>query len=373
VDTTGTVVKITGTPGGPPIAPNVDPATQLELTFVYVPAGATAPPVTNVNIYLENTEWTSSVSAGTINPASTNNPYAGTKDIEGTSVANGQYVNLANPGAPIQVSNYTNLILQLRSKASWPNQKAMSVYWGIGTAVTLKNGTFGFNSGNTTGYQQIVIPVSLFNTGSSLASFLRFTVTGGGGNIGWYIDNVILQGAAGGGGGPPSGGDFSTNTNVSVPGELVEFADTTGKVGKRSTGTGLATLANGVIGLVAMAALTRGLNFISGNPAVGKIAGYFTFPFAGTISGWSINIKNTDVGTIALRFWKIAAGTAVPTVANNINTSGVQLSTGTHIRSTVVTDFITLAVAAGDIMAVEVFAMTGTISELSGTLEVTPT
>jgi hypothetical protein len=46
------------------------------------------------------------------------------------------------------------------------------------------------------------------------------------------------------------GGDFSTNTTLSVVNELVQFADTTGKLGKRSTGTGIATLASGVLGTI---------------------------------------------------------------------------------------------------------------------------
>lgn len=42
-------------------------------------------------------------------------------------------------------------------------------------------------------------------------------------------------------------GDFSTNTATSVVNELVVFSDTTGKLGKRSTGTGVAHLTSGVL------------------------------------------------------------------------------------------------------------------------------
>jgi hypothetical protein len=47
-----------------------------------------------------------------------------------------------------------------------------------------------------------------------------------------------------GGGG---GGDFSSNTATSVVDEVVLFADTSGKLGKRSTGTGVAKLTSGVL------------------------------------------------------------------------------------------------------------------------------
>src|SRR5215471_9652461 len=81
VDINGTAGHITGTPGTPPIQPSVDPASQLELTFAYIVAASSVPVITNENIYLENTEWTMSASAGAINLSSTNNPYAGTKCI----------------------------------------------------------------------------------------------------------------------------------------------------------------------------------------------------------------------------------------------------------------------------------------------------
>lgn len=46
------------------------------------------------------------------------------------------------------------------------------------------------------------------------------------------------------------GGDFSTSVSSSVDSEIVLFSGATGKIGKRSTGTGLATLASGVLGTV---------------------------------------------------------------------------------------------------------------------------
>jgi hypothetical protein len=116
----------------------------------------------------------------------------------------------------------------------------------------------------------------------------------------------------------------------------------------------------------------RGVAFGSaktGGISTGKLNGYFTVPFNGTITGWSLSV---DTGTVTVKFWKKAAGTAVPTVSDNINTSGVSLSTGTHVRSTTVSDFTTTAVTAGDIIAVNITALTGTITDFSGTLEITP-
>jgi len=216
VDTSNTAGVITGTPGTPPVQPSVDPASQLFLTFAYVVAASTQPSITNVNIYLENTEYTMSTnSAGTINLASTNNPYAGTKCIEGTSVAAGSLFTAVKPSGTLDLSQYTQLTFQIRSKATWANPKSMSIFWMngsvpvVGTSVALKNGTFGFDSSNTSTYQQIVIPAANFGTGTNPVDRLRVSVSGGGGNIGWYIDNIILQAGGGGGGGGGTLTNFS--------------------------------------------------------------------------------------------------------------------------------------------------------------------
>ena len=113
----------------------------------------------------------------------------------------------------------------------------------------------------------------------------------------------------------------------------------------------------------------RGLRFDYSRAAglvTGRLKFYYTFPYAGTITGWSADL---DSGTVTLKFWK-AAG-ARPNSGNNINTSGLAISSG-HVRSSVVSDFITLAVAVGDVITAEISAKTGTPTELSAALEVTP-
>lgn len=66
-DVFGNIGILKGTPAANPLKPLVNPATQIELSMVYIPAGATVPGtypgsdglVTEV-IYNENTEWTTS-------------------------------------------------------------------------------------------------------------------------------------------------------------------------------------------------------------------------------------------------------------------------------------------------------------------------
>ncbi len=61
----------------------------------------------------------------------------------------------------------------------------------------------------------------------------------------WDPTNHLLRTSTSGGG----SGDFSSNTATSVDGEIVVFSGTSGKTGKRATGSGLATLTNGVLGV----------------------------------------------------------------------------------------------------------------------------
>jgi hypothetical protein len=196
--TTSGPVILKGTDSATPAAPDVDPSTHLALTFVYVAATTTAPTATREDVYLENTEWTSSSSGATWALASTNNPLSGTVDIEGTSLAAAAYVQLEKPSGTINPSDYDNLVLYVRSKATWAAAKSLAIRLlnagvQVGSAVTVKTGVFGFDSSVTSNYQQIVIPLAIFGAGSLAVNQLRLTVTGGGGSIGFYLDDISLQ------------------------------------------------------------------------------------------------------------------------------------------------------------------------------------
>lgn len=202
LNTSGVAVIIPGTATATPVKPDVDPTTQLELTFFLVAAGATALTTNVVNIYHENTEYTTTQSGGHITLASTNNPNLGTKDIEGTAVVAGDYFQFQTPSGTIDLGNNDNLIFWIRSKASWANAKQLTISarlagTQVGSLVTFKEGTFGFLSSNTSTYQQIVIPLALFNAAGLSVDQFRFTCAGGGAAIGFYIDDVTLQGGLG--------------------------------------------------------------------------------------------------------------------------------------------------------------------------------
>jgi hypothetical protein len=173
------------------------------LGLVYVQAASTEPSITVTDIYLENAEWTTTASAGTIDTASTSNPRSGTYDIEGTNVAANTYVSMVKPAAgTVDLATQNSLIFYVRLKSAFPSTKALRLGWYSGTAlrgtnVTVSNGLFGFNSSTTGSYQQIVVPISAFNVPQgNLVTTLRVTVIGSGANVGFYLDDIVLHSGA---------------------------------------------------------------------------------------------------------------------------------------------------------------------------------
>lgn len=198
VDSTGAVVVVEGTPGANPSAPTLDPETQMDLTFIYVPAGATDLEVVSTDVYRENTEWTAVSSGASIVVNSSNNPNAGTTCVEATNAAANDYVEFTKPSGYLETGGLENLVLNIRSKAAWASQKSLVIrlYQDTvlqGAAVTVKSGTYGFASGATTAYQQIVIPMSLFKLNGGSVNKVRITVNGGGASIGFYLDDIFFQ------------------------------------------------------------------------------------------------------------------------------------------------------------------------------------
>jgi hypothetical protein len=207
VNTSGACVAITGTPAGSPAAPSVDPTSQLSLTFVTIPANSTTPTLNSILVYDENstppTEYTCTPTAN-FNCNSTNNPFHLTHDIEATTAVATNSVTLVNSSA-ISFATYSTLSFNIRNKASWAAAKSLQICFLnsttiIGNCIGFKNGVYGFNQTNVTSYQQIVIPLSAFALGSTVADRIRFQVLGTGAGIGFYLDWIQIQSNLSGGG-----------------------------------------------------------------------------------------------------------------------------------------------------------------------------
>ena len=199
LNASGTLVVIKGTPAQVASMPIVDPLTYLQLTFAYIEAGTDEAPISNSDIYLEGVEWVVTPSGGTIVVGSANNPRTGTKDIEGTNVANGTFFTAVSP-ISLDLTSYNSLIFYIRLKAVWHPKRTIRLNWYLGTSlkgtsITISDKTNGFDINNITSYQQIVVPLRDFTIQPGvLVDRLRLELVGTqGSNVGFYIDDMFLQ------------------------------------------------------------------------------------------------------------------------------------------------------------------------------------
>lgn len=204
IDNAGTVVKVDGTADPNPSEPDIDPATQLKLAFVLVPAGAVTITVNTRNLYLEDAgsggdaEWDWTASSGTWALNSTTNPRTGTKDINVTNAGNNSYIQGQIGAGAIDPNTYEYLNLYIRSKAVWPTNRVLRVRFQLngvrkGNVLTIATGYWGFNSSLTSAYQQVSIPVSQFALPLG-TQVNQIRITDSGGAIGFYLDDISLSG-----------------------------------------------------------------------------------------------------------------------------------------------------------------------------------
>lgn len=144
------------------------------------------------------------------------------------------------------------------------------------------------------------------------------------------------------------------NTSMSVNGTTGQYL--------RFTGTGAVAPAT-VVEKIAVFSVSGGGSAIT----TGTINGTSMTDGPYTLTGYSISATGAT-GTTTVTFWAKAYSTAIPTVANIINTSGVSLTTGTSVYSTTLTDFTDTTFAAQDQFRCAVTAVDGSATDLTVTL-----
>lgn len=196
LNTSGVATIVTGTPAASPVRPAIDPSTQLDLTFITIAALATEPEIDVEPLYLENTEWTFTPSAGSIDPDDTTGERSGTKAIKITAGAAGANFKLVN-GSPYDIEAKSQLTMWI-NPVTWVSQKQLQIHCylsnvAVGNIVTIRDGVFGFIR-TTASYQLVAIPTSLFGLSGVVPDEVRFTIAGGGTALTCFIDDIALQG-----------------------------------------------------------------------------------------------------------------------------------------------------------------------------------
>jgi hypothetical protein len=174
VDNTGSIVVITGTASVNPSIPQVDPATQIELTSIFVDAGATSLPITDQVIYDENTEaWTGTATGVTANFTNTLNVQHGTKSADVGSWTTGQQLNFTKNSGTINTTDYSIETFYIKLKVALASTANVRVSFLNGTTVVSSVVTLGTGQGFTkssTAQQTIAIPISAFTFTSTTAN-----------------------------------------------------------------------------------------------------------------------------------------------------------------------------------------------------------
>jgi hypothetical protein len=240
LDTARHIVKITGTAATTPAIPQINPATQVYLTAVFVGAGATTPGgVTILQVYDEDTEFSHSADFATINFSSTTSPQAGSKSILITGTNNTNDVSASgaikfyNGATQYNYSDYIVLRFYIRLTQPWPATASLQVGAGSGgeplTTVTEAN---GFNPSLVGAYQNISVPMWQIPKFANTFGGIYIVVTGNGKTF--NVDNISLQGGIGG-----TGCQYVTNV-FKKPGNDSVFIDKCGVVSFAylDTGTG---------------------------------------------------------------------------------------------------------------------------------------
>jgi hypothetical protein len=203
VNTSNQVVIIPGTPAVNPVKETIDPLTQLEVTNVLIPAGATTPGgITNEIAYKDNNEWTVTSDNGTVDPDNTSGSFEGTKNIDVGAFTNGQVIDLTD-GSLHNVSDFEKFFYYINLKATFANNTRLTLQLFNGTTavssiVAITSGTHNWLRTTINSWQQVVALMTEFSpfTGSQFDK-LRFTLVGAN-TTGFKLDFIVFQtGSAG--------------------------------------------------------------------------------------------------------------------------------------------------------------------------------
>ncbi len=195
VDNTGAIIVIEGDPASDPLKPQIDPATQFELTSVLVNAGDTIPSnITQTIVYDENIEWPPTVTAGlTVNFNNTSHVFHGAKSADVGSWSTTKTIIFTNANT-LTSTNYSEVKFYADLKAAIPNASNIRVTFlngntAVSNVLTL-TGAYGFSKTDT-GYRNISIPISAFTFSNSSFNKIRIAFVGSGSGL--YLDYVQLQ------------------------------------------------------------------------------------------------------------------------------------------------------------------------------------
>lgn len=190
-DDTGALGISKGTESATPTANTLD-TTQIQLTLALLDTNATEPDgVSNEDVYLENTEWTTSVN-GSVDADDTSNPQTGTKSIFFDNASNGAYVLLDN-GSDFTVSSSDFIVFSIYLINSLNGFAIVTTNTAnpSGYSLAVINNNYGFKKNITGSWQKVVVPMS--DLGFNLTAVDTFKILNYLTGQSFYIDDIYIQ------------------------------------------------------------------------------------------------------------------------------------------------------------------------------------
>lgn len=204
VDDSGTVSVVTGTPGNPPNVPELA-WNEVGVTIVLVEAASTTPTITQDLMYNENagspTEWVASTfsltgAVGTINNASTDNPFNGAVCIKATGV-NIRRGSLLTRGTDINIQNFSTIQFAFRLDSAITTSQNFNIRFRNSGGTFIGNAVNIFNWGASRTVigtnQVVVIPITAFGNITNVRSFVGIMAGGSTAlTYNWALDFIKL-------------------------------------------------------------------------------------------------------------------------------------------------------------------------------------
>jgi hypothetical protein len=202
VNIDGTADVVAGTAAADPVKPETDPNTQVEVTFVLVATGATTPSnVSNEDVYLENTEWTSAESGATVDPDDTSDPQTDTKAVLFDAAGDADFLTLTDSVSHAG-SEFDALFFSIKNTVAGTttrNRLRIALYDTanrVSDWIDLRPNQYGFDAADVADYQLIQIPLTDFSP-SAPFNRIRFQVeAAGAGTLSFLLDDIKLQSGA---------------------------------------------------------------------------------------------------------------------------------------------------------------------------------
>ena len=199
VDTNSVVTVITGIPAASPQKPTPDPQSQLELTFVTVEAGATAPTppsgetLIDSVIYNENVEWTTSATGVVVDFNSAISPYIGSVSASISTITDGDILTFTGNDTD---NNFSTLSFFLKKKKIVLNKHGFKLRFYLNSVGVSDEYKIDLFDEPNFDWENIVVDLKNINfTNDQFDQIqLEYWQKGSTSNDGYYLDYLKVQG-----------------------------------------------------------------------------------------------------------------------------------------------------------------------------------